>query len=132
MVVKAVKASGGAGCKLSHRFVVGVSDLLVKLTHRPAMLLEVKFAKYGPGIHDNHVVKLDVSHLQQNFLRDYRNAGMLTGVLSAVLVGQRLLLAVFNLDVMTRSSYTVQVSDHQTDGRKPEAIVEMLGDFNGR
>lgn len=128
-IVKAVIAGGGAAHKLSNRFLIGVSDLLIKQPSRPALLMEVKLAKFSASIRPDHQFKLDVSHLQKDFLRQYHRAGMAAGVISAVLRGSRLWLAYFRLDHMDATGYTAMVEQHQIDGFDQDAIYTTLEQF---
>lgn len=90
LTIKAVRLHGGAAHKLSNRFLVGVSDLLVKLPLLPAALLEVKYderAKFDPAA----PITPGVTPLQHKFLKDYHAAGMACGVLSFLKADGRLL-----------------------------------------
>lgn len=80
LTIKAVRLYGGAAHKLSNRFLVGVSDLLVKLPKLPAALLEVKYDERA----DMPVAGIvpDVTVLQYKFLKEYHDAGMRCGVMS--------------------------------------------------
>lgn len=100
LVIDAVRAAGGAAHKLSHRFNVGVVDLLVKLGHyeglllspkqtSPAMLLEVKLDKIKDVNQrverdPNFTITPDVTVPQHSFLTAYAKAGMMCGVMSFV------------------------------------------------
>jgi len=79
-VVKVVRASrGGAAHKMSHRFLVGVPDLMVKVPKYPAMLLEVKKDE-RPKM--KQTVTLDVTVPQKRFLLQWAGAGVMCGVMS--------------------------------------------------
>lgn len=125
-VIDVVCKRGGTAYKLSHRFAIGVSDLLVKLPSTPlspcgcdavpAMLLEVKLAHGAPL--DRNIVprefKLDVTRPQEQFLRDFRRAGMRVGVLSFLEANGKLELygAIFELDKLKAAGYRVSTIDH--------------------
>jgi hypothetical protein len=131
LVVKAVRAAGGAAHKLSHRHLVGICDLIVKLPKLPALLLEAKLSKFSPRVSRNHQFVLAVTYPQQAFLAEYQKAGMIVGVLSGVahMRGPSLLLACFHLDRLVVANYSVMVADHTVDGRSPLAICQLLKEF---
>lgn len=93
LIIEAVRAHGGEARKLSNRFAVGVSDLLIKLPGPvfgtlavPAMLMEVKLDKRAAGFaaRMNNPVTPDVTVPQHSFLTNFARAGMLCGVMSFV------------------------------------------------
>jgi hypothetical protein len=92
--IEAIKALGGTGFKLSHRFKVGVSDLLLKIPSYPMALVEVK-VNVRPIKSD--VVDLNVTMLQLRFLEDFEAAGAKTGILSLLYKGRSTWGAVFPL-----------------------------------
>lgn len=107
-VLDIVREAGGAGHKLSNRFLVGVSDLLIKLPGRNAALIEVKLAKFAPSTSPDHEFDLGVTVLQREFLKKYHEAGMRVGVLSFVEHGrQRLRIGMFGLDRFNEAGYLV-------------------------
>lgn len=126
LIIKAVQENGGASHKLSNRFLVGVVDLLIKLPNIPAMVMEVKITDFRPGISSNHKIRLDVTHLQQNFLKQYHKAGMIAGVISGVEIGRNIRLACVGLDEADDLDYTMTVEAHRFNARDPAAIVRML------
>jgi hypothetical protein len=82
-VVNLVNGTGnGFAHKMSHRFLVGVPDLLVKISGPrayPAMLIEVKKDE-RPKV--QHTVTLDVTKQQERFLLRAARSGVLCGVMS--------------------------------------------------
>lgn len=73
---------GGFARKLSHRFLIGVPDILVKVPGNPcAVILEVKQQKAPVKLDTIH---LDVSVAQARFLRDALKGGVPTGVVSFI------------------------------------------------
>lgn len=120
LVIDALRDNGGAGHKLSSRFLIGVSDLLIKHPARPAALYEVKLNKFAASGLDDHVFKLDVTVPQQDFLRKYHNAGMPVGVLSGVMRGTKLYLCCYPFLEVEALSYVAKVSDHVDMGRGDE------------
>lgn len=137
LMIDAVRANGGAAHKLSNRFLVGVSDLLVKLPARPAMLLEVKLNKFSSLTDDGHGFMLDVTKLQDDFLRRYARAGMLCAVASFVQIGSDrrcLALALFKIDYTDKDCYCrgdhVRVGQHRllgnNDGARHANIAMLL------
>lgn len=132
-VLDIIREAGGAGHKLSSRFLIGVSDLLIKLPGREAALIEVKLAKFAPSTKPDHEFDLGVTVLQREFLKKYHKAGMRVGVLSFVEHGrQRLRIGMFRLDRFNKAGYLVQpICEHAPlcwAIRKCE-IREMLEDF---
>lgn len=123
LIIDAVRAQGGAAHKLSNRFLVGVSDLLVKLPKYPAALFEVKLAKFSMKISDGHDFMPDLTKLQEDFLLGYARAGMACGLLSFVQRGndrRGLHMAQFKIDPADRSCYRrgdhVRVGQHTSLG----------------
>lgn len=93
MVISAVTAAGGAAHKMNNRFLVGVSDLIVKLPSRPtdgykpecnakanppAGFIEVKQGPWPRA--DRFMVEITVP--QRHFLQKFYDAGMPVGVMS--------------------------------------------------
>src|ERR1700688_5001093 len=79
-VVRVVNASrGGAARKLSHRFLVGIPDLMIKVAKYPVMLIEVK-KEERPKTLDH--VALDLTGPQKRFLLEWAGAGVMCGVMS--------------------------------------------------
>lgn len=109
--IRAVREHGGAAHKLSNRFMVGVSDLLVKLPNCAAMLVEVKLAKFKTT--QERTFRLQVTKPQEVFLASYDRAGMLCAVLSVIQYAPRVIhAACFQLDAVRAKEYTVSTSDH--------------------
>lgn len=134
LVIKAVRNKGGAAHKLSHRFLIGVSDLLVKLSNCPAVLLEAKLNKFSHTTTLSHRFDSGVTVLQREFLRKYYNAGMKCGVLSFVEHGRGSRagrVAVFGLDKFDGAGYLrPQISDHTTFGdNREQTIYEIIERF---
>lgn len=127
-VISVVRANGGAARKLSHRFNLGVSDLLIKLiepqfvsqsklTRYPAMLIEVK-QRHGSN-EGNRAFDLGLTVPQREFLKEFAAAGMRVGVLSFIqpLRKRELYAAMFDLDRLERVDYRALPSDHTPLGR---------------
>ena len=73
-------AEAGGKCRIiSHRFIVGVPDLLVKLPGHELMIVEVKQNKFPVRA---PIVSLDVTVPQKRDLNDWQQAGARSGVLS--------------------------------------------------
>lgn len=87
-ICKSVRAQGGYAIKLSHRFAVGVPDLLIRMPHISAMLIEVK--DFGV-VTDKFDLKVPVTPKQREELKKFSEAsGSSHGILeatAAVLVG---------------------------------------------
>lgn len=115
-IIQSVRNASGAANKLSNRFMIGVSDLLVKLPSRPALLVEVKMQHVGVTTSVAHQFKLDVTVPQVKFLSDYHAAGMPVCIMSLVERGGKgrrdLYAAVFKLDTLVFKRYVVAVCDH--------------------
>jgi len=116
-VIKVVRASqGGAAHKLSHRFLVGVPDLMVKVPKYPVMILEVKKDE-RPKVKE--VVTLDVTVPQKRFLLQWAAAGVMCGVMSFLYqerpkrlwVYAASIKSVANRDMMTHVSQYTQLDD---------------------
>jgi hypothetical protein len=129
MVIDAVRSAGGAGTKLSHRHLIGVCDLLIKLPESQPLLLEAKLAKFAVGVALDRTFKLDVTVLQHKFLTSYLVAGMRVGVLSALMKGKNLYLTCYDLHTMVFTKFTATVADHVIDGRSSFDINHMLREF---
>ncbi len=84
MIIEAANDAGGRAHKMNNRFLIGVSDLLVKLPKWPAGFLEVKQRDWPSS--DGRFL-LDVTHPQQKFLRQFNAAGMPCGVASFLQTG---------------------------------------------
>lgn len=131
--IKAVIAAGGTAHKLSNRFLIGVSDLLVKLPANPAMLIEVK---KNPFPVKSHIVDLEVTPKQLQFLVSYAKVGMRCGVLSFLFTkerGKRVIHAfVFAvIPSLGASAFTVSTDSYRLLGRGDEygpSIVSLLLD----
>lgn len=136
LIIDAVNDKGrGRAHKMNNRFLVGVSDLLVKLPRWPAGFLEVKQRLY-PSTDERFL--LDVTHPQQRFLREFHDAGMPCGIASFLQEGSgaglKLWLNISTWDTiaygdgtikaftMTRTAYT---SLGKSYGRL-EIILELL------
>lgn len=132
--VDSVIGNGGHAHKMSHRFIVGVADLMIKLPQLPAALLEVKLQHIGATTKLDHEFQLDVTELQKRFLKRYHLAGMACGILSFIergRMGKKAAgAAVFSLEQMDRTKYHVQVSDHAfdlTDNRLCAIVMQAVG-----
>ena len=79
-VIAAVKKGHGVAEKISHKYIKGVCDLLIKLVDHPALLAEVKI---HPRLVDaTKPISLEVTTLQRKFLYRFDAAGMQTCVIS--------------------------------------------------
>lgn len=74
--INAVRAAGGYGEKLSHRFNSGIPDLIVKFPNTPVIMVECKHEVYT-----NMPVSVPVAltPLQRKTLRDMRASGIIAG-----------------------------------------------------
>lgn len=118
-VINTILTNGGYAHKMSHRFIIGVSDLMIKLPKHPATLLEVKLQHIGITTSAQHCFQLDVTKIQQNFLLRYYNVGMACGVMSFIERGRKGRRAagmqIYSMPELTELNYRVQVDNHQFD-----------------
>ena len=134
LVVEAVRERGGAAHKLSSRFLIGVSDLLVKLPQRPAALVEVKLHKFKVSVTERAPFTLDLTHAQEKFLTDYASAGMVCGVMSFVeLPLNRLFVRCLRLDDARAAGYRASIDSHApaVGKYKHDAILVSLENLCG-
>lgn len=128
LVIDAAESVGGAGLKLSNRFLVGVVDLMIKLPNYPVMILEVKrrdYVKTGTGY-----FVLEVTEPQKKFLRKWWAAGAITGVLSFTQKKGKgvtsLSLAAYTLPQMEGSAWGAHWVDHTPLGDKAQRYKNVL------
>ncbi len=130
LVVDAVKEGGGQAIKFNNRFMVGVCDLFIKLPGHQPMLLEAKLIKLSPKTR-NHVWDVGCTKLQQDFLRDWHEAGMLTGVVSFILSGdvRTLQMALYTYEHLAslpaNTRWRVWQEDHRPLGEKSERLTNI-------
>lgn len=133
LVLQAVRDAGGAGHKLSNRFLIGVCDLLIKMPNWAPMLVEVKLAKFAKSTGDDHEFDVGVTVPQHEFLKKYRNAGMETGVLSFIEHGnaraQNLRVGAFKLDVFAGPCLYATIGEHKRAENRKNGILEALQEF---
>lgn len=134
LVVKTVNDAGGFAMKLSHRFLVGVPDLLVKLGPTQAGVLEVKRHDLSPiGVRANMPFRLDVTPAQRRYLRDADRGGMPSGVMSFIQTGRgasSLLLQVLTFREAEQQEYAVHPDEHQGIG--DVGIAAQTGEWQQR
>lgn len=82
-IVKAVKAEGGYGVKMSNRFLIGVPDLYLKPLGLPSMLVEVKLLTAYP-VMDDSIMRVELTALQRSSLLDHQGSGGVSGWLLLV------------------------------------------------
>lgn len=129
-LIEAVEQRAGAGHKMSHRFLVGVADLLIKLPRHPAVLLENKHDRLGPR---TAVVRVEPTVLQLRFLRYFKKAGMLCGVMSTIEQDEMFGVTVLEVDVWDGDpSVSLLTSDYvrcpiRPAERKAHMLNELIG-----
>lgn len=135
LIVEAVVDGGGRSLKFNNRFMVGVCDLLIKMPLHQPMMLEAKLVHLAPST-VSHVWKSGCTEIQKRFLRDWNDAGMLTGVVSFIQrKGQdvrSLEMAVIPYQQMVNNAWSVYQIDHLPLGDKSERfdnIRSMLRNF---
>ena len=69
-LINAAKAQGGRAVKLSHKFSVGVSDLLVSIPHYPMVMWEAKQLDDAPG---GFKRKTGVTPIQQQWMKKFND-----------------------------------------------------------
>lgn len=121
LVVKAVREHGGVAFKMANRFLVGVSDLFVQLPGCPSALWEVKLNKMKWGSKDTIV--LDLTTMQENFLRDLIKAGGKGGVISFVQDAHDLY---FTVQPGPMRNFYEHFYTKLDRGRREQKIVECL------
>lgn len=132
MLVDAVEYARGRGHKMSNRFLIGVSDVIVKLPKWPAGFIEVKQRAYPTS---DKPFELDVTTPQANFLRDFDAAGMPCGVASflqsGVGTGKKIWLSVMTYRTLaytddTVAPFTISRSAHHDLGRSDERLKNIV------
>ncbi len=126
LIVQAVKEGSGQALKFNNRFMIGVCDLFVKLPGHQPMLLEAKLIKLSPKTR-SHVWNVGCTKLQQDFLRDWHEAGMLTGVVSFILSGdvRTLQMALYEYERMVTNNWEVLQVAHKPLGEKSERLTNI-------
>lgn len=126
-IVDIVNDRGGYARKLSHRFLVGISDLLIKLPEYPAIKVEVK-QRIALGGGEREFVLTDLTRLQKDDLMTAQAAGMNSAVFSFLQTrdGIRTLYgAAFMIKTLFRDDYRINVAQHVFMG-KPEEREERI------
>lgn len=129
LVVQAVREGGGQALKFNNRFMIGVCDLLLKLPGYEPMMLECKKIDLTRRtIEAGHVWDLGCTKKQKDFLRDWHEAGMLTGVVSFIQEPGRgvasLRMAVLYYAAI-RATWKTMASGHVPLGEKSERLTNM-------
>ncbi len=130
LVIDAVREYGGAGWKLSNRFLVGIPDLLLCLPLQTVGIWEVKIGDMPKR--DNHV-KLAITPLQEKTLNDLHNAGGFCGVISFLREGSGLRIAAYwwptvKYEDQFIGKFVVSTLNHLPlrRGQREQDIVEAL------
>lgn len=136
LIVDAVNGAGGFARKMNNRFLIGVSDLIVKLPPQvmhgssrgcPAGFLEVKQRAYNiRGLTEFEPGGDGVTHQQAKFLTEAWTAGMPCGVASFLQAGSgsgaRYWLHIKPwYDWKPGDKVMVRAADHIELSRKPDA-----------
>lgn len=137
LIVDTVNESGGFALKMSHRFLVGIPDLLVKLVpaatdegarHLVTGILEVKQRDYMADA--SRPFKLDVTEPQKNYLYKAQQAGTPTGVVSFMQEKNKgirgLWVCVYDYSDMKRNNWHGVGKDHHRLGGPAERGGELL------
>lgn len=132
LVIDAVVANGGCGLKFNNRFIIGVVDLLLQIPGHGAMVLEAKLHKFSASTlaAGHHIADIGCTAKQKMYLRDWREAGMLTGVVSFVMEQERdvrsLRMAIYSHNDMLNMDWSVHTSDHRPLGEKSERFTNIM------
>lgn len=133
LVLQTVRDAGGAGHKLSNRFLIGVADLLIKMPNWAPVLVEVKLTKFAKSTKDDHEFDVGVTVPQLEFLKKYRLAGMKTGILSFIehgdARGQNLRAGAFKLDQFDKTCLYATIGEHKRITNRTNGILEALQEF---
>src|SRR5580692_9235542 len=102
-ILDSVEAAGGAGKKLSNRFLVGVADLYCKLPRLPGCFIEVKDESY-PAKAEH--VKMDLTVPQRRFLIGFSNAGDQAAVMCFLRKPNKLWFSIWPVDEFPADNWT--------------------------
>lgn len=143
LVIDAVedKDVGGRGLKFNNRFIVGVTDLLIKLPGHETLILEAKLHKFAARTIETgyNIADIGCTMKQKMYLRDWGFAGIRTGVVSFVMrldgnVGD-LMMALFSYENMVARDWSAHTDDHKPLGGKSERLTnireQLMGFANG-
>lgn len=120
LTCKAVQSAGGFATKLSHRFLVGIPDLLIKLPHTAAMLVEVKTDKRPV----KNLYLLDITPRQAQVLRSADSAGMMAGVVSFLQDKSQLGVRVIPISVFDNAvRIQLWATDYQWFVKKNDKVI---------
>lgn len=131
LVVRAVKDGGGQALKFNNRFMIGVCDLFIKLPTCQPMLLEAKLHNLSPRTLEAgfHIADIGCTKLQKDFLRDWGDAGMLTGVVSFLQENNKgvasLRMALYSRGEMLKRRWSADIDDHVMLGGPSERFFNI-------
>lgn len=135
LVVDLVNEHGGYARKLSHKFLVGISDLLVKMPEYPAIKIEVKQRICQPNV-DREFELTDLTVLQKRDLLEAQAAGMNCGVLSFVQTKNGLTTlhgAIYPILPLQEAGYKINVRDHRSlikPASRTLGILSMIAELS--
>lgn len=134
LIVDAVIEVGGRALKFNNRFVSGICDLLGKMPGHPPWMLEAKLHNLSVKT-QNHVWDVGCTKLQKDHLRDWHEAGFLTGVVSFIQTPgretiQTLRMQIIPYDQISRArrgeeAWVVFQNDHRPLGGKDERMTNI-------
>lgn len=132
MICKSVRVHGGFARKMSHRFLIGVPDLLVKLPDWDAMFLEAKWR--DEPVQDDHRFKLKVTAQQFRFLKEAQGAGLGSGIVSVLTFkkpgrGSRLKMGLYSLAAMEATDFTVDARSHTVIHSRIDDPARLIASF---
>lgn len=131
LVIDAVEETGGRGLKFNSRFVIGVPDLLLQMPGHGAMILEAKLHKFSAKtLAAGHLIEdIGATAKQKIYLRDWREAGMLTGVVSFIMEQgadvRSLRMTVRSYELMVANRWSLYTDSHQLLGEKSERLTNI-------
>lgn len=142
LIVDAVNDDGGKAYKMSNRFMIGVSDLIIKMPGYQAGFMEIKRNDVAASTLKRGIsVKLDLSALQIRFLEDFQKAGMPAGVGAFLQISgeglRTLRFATMTFDQAKKQNFMMDSENYHSLGKSDERpqiirqrIHTWLGDWH--
>lgn len=126
-VVNTVRRNSGFAFKLSNRFLVGVPDILIQMPFSITSIWEVKV---NDRLVTRDYITLEVTAMQEKWLRDYATSMGVCGVISFVRDSKELMMAVYPIRSLAYPIRENQISldKHRvlTKGKREEIMMELL------
>lgn len=109
LMVDAVNEGGGFAYKCSHRFLVGVPDLFIKVPGFEPVFAECKICDMPKK---SDWVRCEPTPLQLKFLREVRDVGLIAIVVSFMREGKVLRAAIQSLEAVEKSGFLICRANH--------------------